>query len=240
MLQSWFQLAVGGPSATSRPGTFLYDPATNKDLVTGTVVGNLFNGAVADGTVLIDGNPTMKFANASSGATITLPTPWVIETMPEWTVEWSSRPTTFGSGYFTELFIDVNPTLGYPLGCRWTDSGYGHRNQFNFANWANPEIWRPAATKTDVVNKTVRWAMVFKNGRVTVYKDGVKQMLAVSVDAGSGTQDYIQKTITWSNKTTLRIGYYNSTNQAFVGNFGRIRISDYARYTDATYTPQPF
>lgn len=232
-------------SGNARPPTpvgdvlFLYDPASNTDLITGAVCGTLGNGAAADSAVKIDGVNTVKFTASGSYCTILLPTPLNLEALTEWTIEWASRPTSTVNGYLTEMFIDILNTAGYPVGCRWTDGGYGNRLQFNLADWNNLRIWRPAGAHSTVLNKVTRWAMVFRNNRVIVYKDGVAQQLENGTAAGGTTQGYIDKTQAFQTFRKIYLGYYNGVNQAWLGNFGRLRISAFARYL-ANYTPEPF
>lgn len=238
---AWQQALAKAPVPVAQAGTlFLYDPGTNKDLISDTIVGALKANTTVDTSVLIDGRSTIKFAAAaSSGVTITLPTAINLDTLPAWTVEWVSRPTSFPTDYANELFLDTLTGITNVIGCRWSNLGYGNRLQFNMSNWANSFIWRPPVAKADVVNTIVRWAMVYQNNQVAIYKDGVRQMLANGTSTSTGTQNYIDKTMAFPTVARIHLGYYNGTNQSFLGNIGRIRISDGARYT-ANYTPIPF
>lgn len=217
---------------------FLYDPGTSKDEISGNVCIALSGGAAVDNTFLIDNKATLKFTAAGQQGLITFPTSINLEALTEWTVEWSSRPTTFLTSYVTELFMDLTVSQGYPIGCRWGDGGYGNRLQFNISNWANNNIGQPPIVKTDVTNKINRWAMVFKGGQLRIYKDGVKQLLAFGT-SNTYAQDYIGKTQAFPTVTRMYLGYFNSVNQAFAGNMGRIRISNFARYL-GNYTPVAF
>ena len=239
MIETLFMIADSTPIPTGDV-LFLYDPATNKDLISDTICGALKGSTSVDATFQIDGYDTLKFAAASAGAVLTFPTALSLNSMTEWTIEWSSRPTTIGSAYFTELFLDTVPASGIPLGCRWTDSGYGDKMQFNAADFNNLRLWRAAETKASAVNKLTRYSMVYKGGAIRVYKDGVLQMLANGVEGGSSTsQTFIPKTQAWPVFANLTLGWFNAGNTAWLGNFGRIRISNFARYL-ANYTPAPF
>lgn len=219
---------------------FLYDPATNKDLISNIVVGALKAGTVVDSTYLIDNQPTLRVDNANAGAVLTFPSSIDLNALTEWTLEWSSRPTSIGGYYFTELFLDVAGGSGYPVGCRWTDTGYGNTLQFNAADWANERIWRPPFTKSTAVNTLNRYALVFKGGNFTVFRNGTKQMLTNATGGvGSTTQDYFPKTQAWGLFKILTLGYLNSVNSSWIGNYGRIRISNFARYL-GSYTPEAF
>lgn len=217
---------------------FLYDPATSKDLVSNQVCIALTNGASVDTVVKIDGYNTLKFAAGNQQGLITLPTPINFETLSEWTIEWVSRPTSIGGSYFTEVFLELAVSQGYPMGCRWADGGYGNRLQFNLSNWSNPNIWQPPIVKTQAINNDNRWAIVYKGGIARIYRNGVKQMLAAGT-GGVYDKDYIAKTQAFLLASKIYLGYYNSINQAWLGNMGRIRISNFARYL-GNYTPVPF
>lgn len=219
---------------------FLYDPATNKDLITDTVCGALKANTSVDSVVKIDGYNTLKFAASSAGAVLTFPTTLSLNTMSEWTIEWSSQPTAIGVSYFTELFLDTVPSSGIPLGCRWTDGGYGDKLQFNVADFNNLRLWRPPGNKASAVNRLTRYSMVYKGGVIRVYKDGVLQLVTNGTEAAAPTsQTFISKTQAWPVFANLTLGWFNSANVAWLGNFGRIRISNFARYL-GNHTPPPF
>lgn len=234
-------LLMGGEPIVIPTGDvlFLYDPATNKDLITDTVCGALKASTTVDTTVKIDGNDTLKFAAAGAGAVLTFPSGIDLNALTEWTIEWSSRPTAIGLSYFTEFFLDPTPSAGIPLGCRWCDGGYGDKLQFNIADFNNARLWRPPFAKSAKVNVLTKYSMVYKGGVVKVYVDGVLQTLTNGVEGSSTSQTFITKTHSWSVFTTLTLGYYNSANVAWLGNFGRIRISNFARYL-GTHTPGAF
>lgn len=234
-------LLMGGEPIVIPTGDvlFLYDPATNKDLITNTVCGALKASTTVDTTVKIDGNDTLKFAAAGAGAVLTFPSGINLNALTEWTIEWSSRPTAIGVSYFTEIFLDTTPSSGVPLGCRWTDGGYGDKLQFNIADFNNARLWRPPFAKPAVVNKLTKYSMVYKGGVVKVYVDGALQTLTNGVEGNGVSQAFISKTQSWGVFTNLTLGYFNSANVAWLGNFGRIRISNFARYL-GTHTPPPF
>lgn len=227
----------GAPEPTGEV-LFLFDPETSKDLISNQVCIALSNNAAVDTINRIDDKPTLRLAQSNSIGLITLPTPINFEALTEWTVEWTSRPTSIGANYFTELFLDIAVTQGYPIGCRWSDTGYGQRNQFNIGNWSNAVIGQPSIIKSQVVNKDNRWAMVYKGGQLRVYYNGVLQMLAFGT-GNTYNQSYISKTQAFGVIAKIYIGWYNSINQAWLGNMGRIRISAFARYL-GNYTPKPF
>lgn len=219
---------------------FLYDPATNKDLISNTTVGVLKAATAVDNTVLIDGQPTVKFTGTGAGVQINLPTALNLEALTNWTLEWSSIMNAYQGGYATEIFMDLTNSAGYPVGCRWTDGGYQERNQFNAGDWANARIWRPDITKTQAIGKLNKWALVRNGNEFYVMLNGVRQLLENGTSSGGSKQSYFSKTQALLNAVTrFYIGYYNGTNLAYPGNFGRIRFSNFARYIN-NYTPQPF
>jgi hypothetical protein len=217
---------------------FLYDPATNKDLISDTVVGAIKTATEVDPAVLIDGQSTLKTSSVNSGVLITLPTALDLETMQNWTLEWSSIWNAYQSGYATELFMDITNTAGFPIGCRWTDGGYQERNQFNASDWNNARIWRPSSTKTQVIGQLNRWALVRKGSYFFVMLNGVRQLLENGTVNGT-KQSLFNKTQALPTVTKMYLGYFNATNRCYPGNFGRIRFSNFARYV-GDYTPQPF
>jgi len=217
---------------------FLFDPGTGKDEISNQVCIAMSGGLAVDSTYLMDDKPSLKFTGAANQGLITLPQAINLDTLGDWTIEWSSRPTSFVTTYANELFLDITTTQGYPIGCRWGDGGYGNRLQFNISNWANTNIGQPPINKASVVNKVNRWAMVFRNNLLRIYKDGVLQMIAFGTST-TYAQDYMPKVSTLLTATKMYLGYYNNINQAWLGNFGRIRISNFARYL-GNYTPESF
>lgn len=217
---------------------FLYDPETNTDLVTGTVCGVLRTGTTVDSAVLIDGHKTIKNATSTHGVAITFPKPIDLGSLPEWTIEWSTRPTSVGYDYGTEMLL--NWPSGPFVGARWTDGGFGYRLQFSggdgFGNAAT--VWRIPQTNTTIINKLNKFAMVLKDGKISVYLNGVKQTMNNGT-SNAVAQDYFAKLGAWQPLTVMNIGWTNGTYVGWLGNYGRIRISKGARYT-ANYTPDPF
>lgn len=226
-------------STTASATLFLYDPATNKDFVSGATCGVLRTGTTVDSTILIDGQPTIRSATGTHGVAITFPTPLDIGSLSEWTIEWSSLPTSIGYNYSTELML--NWSGGPYMGCRWTDGGFGNRLQFSgggtgFSNTAT--IWRTTETNVQAINKLAKYAMVLADGKISVYKNGIKQNMNNGT-TNAITQDYFVKAAIPQPLTTLNIGWLNATFTSWQGNMGRIRISAGARYL-ANYTPAPF
>lgn len=220
---------------------FVYDPATNTDLVTGLTCGTKLGATAADSAVLIDGQPTVKLATTAQGVTIAFPTPINLDAMTEWTIEWSSLPTSINASYANELnLLDAANTASNYVGCRWPDGGFANALQFTLNGYGNTSTcWRAlSVTKTVALNKISRYAMVFKNNRMTVYRDGVLLTVTNGTSGNGTSQTFINKIQQNNPHTKMFIGWANSTYVSTVGNVGRVRISNIARY-DGNYTPAP-
>ncbi|MNI53907.1 hypothetical protein D3C73_1087660 [compost metagenome] len=215
---------------------FLYDPATNKDLVTGTTCGVVRANTPVDSVVMIDGNPTLKAAVSTSGVAITFPTPIDLGILDEWTIEWAAFPTSVPANYATEMLMNY-PGGGY-IGARWTDAGFGARLQFTGGGFGNAAtIWRIPTNYAQASGHLARYAMVYKDGLISVYKDGVKQTMNNGTGQSTSSTSF-PKAAGWQPFTTMNLGWINSTYISWLGNYGRVRISSTARYL-ANYTPQP-
>lgn len=217
---------------------FLYDPATGTDLTGKTAYTETrYSGTTVDNSVLIDGHPTILLASTSHGVNGTFTNGLNLD-LPEWTIEWSTIPASLPvNTYRNELWIN---NANYHIGNRWTDTGFGDRMQ-HFASTAaiNTQMWRSIgkATAQGVLN---RWAMVKVGTQVYVYHNGQRMtMTAGTAGTPGGTADNFAWGGPMGLLTTLTYGYRNSTQAAFLGNLGRIRITPSARYL-GNYTPQPF
>lgn len=218
---------------------FLYDPVTNTDLIGGPSVSTLSGGAVADETILINGQPTLKFPTGSAKQVIAFPSDLNLTT-GNWTLEWSFINNSAPSAYAND-FVMYSRTGGSSVGVytRFGDSGFGHRyNLSDPRGAANPNFCQPLPfTKASLVGLTTNVAMVSIGGLIKVYINGVFQMMAV----GAGSGAYTQPTFAAQGMDAIYqwgIGWVGSTVQAVPGNRGRIRLSNFARYK-ANYTPGP-
>lgn len=241
MLTIWQQSMIVTPRIDPNV-LFMYDPATNTDLVTGLTCGTKLGVTTVDNTVLIDGHPTVKMADTDRGVTIAFPTPINLNALPEWTIEWSSLPTSINSSYANELnLLDAANTASNYVGCRWTDGGFANALQFTLNGYGNSAtIWRSfTTTKAAAVNKISRYAMVFKNNQVIVYRDGARLTLTNGSGGSGANQTFINKIQQNNPHTKMFIGWANSTYVSTIGNAGRVRISNIARY-DGNYTPAAF
>lgn len=241
MLTAWQQSSIITPRIDPDV-LFMYDPATNTDLVTGLTCGVKLNSTTVDNVTLIDSQPTVKMAATNQGVTITFPTSIDLNSMPEWTIEWVSRPTSINTSYANELtLLDASGAGNMYIGCRWTDTGFANTLQFTLNGYGNTSTcWRAmSVTKSVAVNKLSRYAMVFKDNKLTVYRDGVLLTVTNGTGGSGVNQTFINKIQALNPFTRMYIGWANSTYISPIGNFGRVRISGIARYT-SNYTPQPF
>lgn len=234
------ELLLGGKPKAAQPPyqdpAFLYDPETNSDLLGSKPTILRRANTTVDTNYLIDDHPTVRLGTANAGIQVTFQTPFNFN-IPEWTIEWSSRIEAIGTYYFTELlFIASN---GDFLGCRWTDGGYNSMLQMSVGSWANNNTnWR-ALTKTAVLGVLKRYALIYKDGVIRFYVDGVMQEL-MNGTAGTGAkQMFFVPPVNLVAYANMYIGYQGSVNGSYTGNVGRVRLSNYARYT-GNYTPEPF
>lgn len=221
---------------------FMYDPATNTDLVTGLTCGTKLNGVSVDSNTPIDGQPTVKMAATNQGVTIAFPTPIDLNGLAEWTIEWASLPTSINASYANELtLLDAGGAANMYIGCRWPDGGFANALQFTLNGYGSPSTcWRAmSVTKTVALNKLSRFAMVFKDNQLRVYRDGALLTVTNGTGAGGTSQTFINKIQQLNTFTRMYIGWANSTYVSTIGNVGRVRISKIARYT-SNYTPAPF
>lgn len=236
------QLLFSGIVAPPETGDviFLYDPVTNTDLAGGPSVSTLSGGAVADETILINGQPTLAFPTVAAKQVISFPTDLNLIT-GNWTLEWSFINNTNPTAYANDLVM-YSRTGGSGVGLytRFGDSGFGNRYTLSDPRGAtNPGLTQPLPyTKAMLVGLTTNVALVSIAGVIKVYINGAVQMMALG--AGSGT--YNQPTFTAQGMDKIYqwgIGDVNGgTVRAIPGNRGRIRLSNFARYK-SNYTPGP-
>lgn len=224
-------------------GIFLFDPQTNTDLINNNATVTS-SGAAVDSAYLIDGQPTVKLTAITNYLLITIPTPIDLD-VGDWTVEYSRVASSFSAlaskydGEFTGL-----TTASKNLVMRWTDTGYGRLLQAIIGGAVTAATyWRIQPPKDNMVNILSRMAIVCKSGVITIFKDGVPQQVRNWDEAGNASKVVVQnnfpKEASLGKLSSIRLGYVGTNNPAAPSNLGRIRISDYARYTSA-YTPAPF
>lgn len=234
-------LINSGPPSPPETGDviFLYDPVTNTDLAGGPSVSTLSGGAIADETILINGQPTLKFPTTAAKQVIAFPTDLNLVT-GNWTLEYSFINNTVPANYANDLVMySRTGGAGVGLYTRFGDLGFGHRWLLSDPRGAaDPKVTQPLPyTKTSLAGLTTNVALVSIAGVVKVYVNGSLTLMALGNDGNS----YTLPTFTPQGMDKiyqLGIGWVNSTVQAVPGNRGRIRLSNFARYK-SNYTPGP-
>lgn len=220
---------------------FLFDPETNTDLINNNATVTT-SGATVDTAYLIDGHPTVKLTATTNYLLISIPTPIELD-VGDLTVEWSCRATSFQADKYDGEFTGLT-TTSKNFAVRWTDTGYGRLLQTIIGGVVSAAtFWRIQPPKENVAGALRRMAIVFKGGIITIFKDGYPQQITNWDDAGNAskrvTQANFPKETGLGRLSSIRLGYVGTNNPAAPSNLGRIRISNYARYTGA-YTPAPF
>jgi hypothetical protein len=232
-------LLAGGSLPVEDTGDvlFLYDPVTATDLSgLGTVTNNT-GGAIADAGYLIDGQGSMQYPTVAAKQVMTFAAPLNLSAI-NWTLEWSSINDTAPTAYALE-FSMTSSTAGRGLFFRYGDSGFLDRLHLGDNTASAPaDCYNTQFTKAALVSNLSRWAFVCKNGQIFIYRNG--QRLPLAKGAANGT--YIMQTITPTaliNITSLIFGDSNGSSvRAVPGHHGRVRLSNFARYT-RNYTPGP-
>jgi len=204
----------------------LFDVNTLTDRM-GTGATGVLTSAAADPTYLIDGEPSLKITGAGT-LKINLATLFD-STIPEWTMEWSSRLNASTTGYANLFYMHVGATNTFIQ--RTGDAGFGLRIQQGIQMASADQAWNlpfGSAAKNGVLT---RYAAVKKNGIISMFVDGKLTNMAVGTGnaytvkgfpAGAGV----------ANNNEIVIG-------TLAQNIGHIRISKFARYS-IDYTPAPF
>lgn len=204
----------------------LFDVNTLTDKM-GTGATGVLTSAAPDPTYLIDGEPSLKITGTGS-LKITLATLFD-STIPEWTLEWSSRLNTSTTAYAT-LIVLRNATA-FTFAQRTADSGFGLRIQQGITFAAAGDAYNfpfGSAAKNGVLT---RYAAVKKNGVITMYVDGKATNLANGTGA-SYTVKGLPAGAGLVNNNEITLGL-------LAQNIGHIRLSKFARYS-IDYTPAPF
>jgi len=181
-----------------------------------------------DETYLIDGEPSLRI-NAGGGLRIVFGSVFD-SSIPEWTLEWSSRLNATSTTYSNLLYVSNATTVAFIN--RTSDQGYGYRIQ-NAPNSGvvQGDVWNFPFGSAAKLGVLTRYAAVKKNGVITMYVDGVATLMAngttnvytsASLPAGAGV----------TNCDRIEIG-------GLAQNISHVRLSKYARYS-ANYTPKPF
>lgn len=235
------QLLINTGQSTPETGDviFLYDPVTNSDLAGGPAVSTLSGGAVADQTILINGQPTLKFPTTAAKQVIAFPTDLNL-TVGNWTLEYSFINNTNPTAYANDLVM-YSRTGGSGIGLytRFGDSGFANRWFLSDPRGAaSPSLTQPLPyTKALLVGATTNVALVSIAGVIKVYVNGSMTPMAL----GSSGSTYNQTTFTAQGMDAIYqfvTGSAVANVLAVPGNRGRIRLSNFARYK-ANYTPGP-
>lgn len=218
--------------------TFLWDPVLQQDLYGSGATIAYIGGGTANTDYLIDGQGTFNLPTTSSGFTITLASPLDLSG-GDWTVEWSTLNTVNNGNYGTDIAIDSGfPGSAKGVQARWSDTGFGNRVQFSTIFQQVTDCWNASLTKVTSLNTLQRFAMVCKNGQVSVFINGVKQMLANGTGGTYTAASFAAAPANLKDLKSIKIGWQNSTVQAMISRHGRIRITQSALYT-TDYTPGP-
>lgn len=204
----------------------LFDVNTLTDLKGTGATGALVS-AAPDNTYLIDGEPTLKILNAG---TLKIAMPQVFDSsIPEWTMEWSSRLNATTTGYANLWYMHAGANNAFVQ--RTGDAGFGNRIQQGLQMATANDAWNfpfGSATKNGVLT---RYAAVKKNGIISMFVDGKLTNMAVGTGSVYNVKGF-----------PAGAGVVNN-NEIYIGtlaqNIGHIRISKFARYT-IDYTPKPF
>lgn len=233
LLMSAGKAAEGIPEADV---IFLWDPTEARDLIGSAATITLIGATSIDPDYQIDGVNTMLFPGTTSGATITFETPLVLNGL-DWTIEWSAINAAAASSYANE-FAMYSGVTGNGMLARWGDAGFGNRLQFGNKFAAAADCFNIALSKAGSVGQLSRFALVCKNSVVSVFRNGIKQSLAVGTGSTYNQASFPAGTAL-TDLRAIRLGWLSSSVPTNASRHGRIRISKNALYT-TNYTPQPF
>lgn len=204
----------------------LFDVNTLTDRM-GTGATGVLTSAAADPTYLIDGEPSLKITGTGN-LTINL-SQLFDSTIPEWTLEWSSRLNVATTGY--ALLMRLMNASTYTFAQRTSDAGFGSRIQQGTTFAATADAWNLPLSNASRNGVLTRYAAQKRNGRITMYVDGVATKLANGTTS-SYTADNFPAGAGIVNNDRLIIGL-------LAQNISHIRLSKFARYP-MNYTPRPF
>lgn len=219
----------------------LYDPETNTDLSGNGAVSTLYTGMAATDAYLIDGFKTLVKPTSSARQLITFPTPLNLSTH-DWTLEWQEYNTEQppAGDYRNEIILDSNVS-GRGLYARYGDGGFASRMYLGDPTGsADPnKTWPTQFTKASLLNSLSHWAIVQYNSNIYLFRNGIRQMLAFGYGVSTYDKPYMT-TQPLAGIYQMRLGAAaaSTTVKGVVGYQGRIRLSDWARYT-SNYTPKP-
>ncbi len=241
MLEQMLNVDVAKP-APKPPPVWLFDPTTGKDLVNNNATLQLLNGAVVNDVRPINGRNTINWAATNARAVVVLPTPLVLG--EDWTIEWEANtaPMVLNTDYLYEIIGDLVQASNF-LYTVWGDSGYSFQMRMCCGPTDNQAyIWRSGWARNVIPNGPRQHAFVSRKGVVEYYQNGVKQSSITNWNATVNSGQQVT-TPTWTVRATnpaikqFRLGAANDSLKGPInGGFGRIRISNYARYS-TSYAP---
>lgn len=218
---------------------FLYDPVTNTDLIGGPAVSTLSGGAIADSTILINNQPTLKFPTTNAKHVITWPTDLNLA-IGNWTLEWSfindSTPAAYGNDL---VMYSRSGGSGVGVYMRFGNTGFGNRYFMSDPRGAvDQTLTQPLPiANSSLTGVTTNIALVSIQGVIRIYVNGVAQMMALGVS--TNTYDRPSMIAQGMDKIySIGLGWAVSAVPAVPGHRGRIRLSNFARYR-RSYTPGP-
>lgn len=204
----------------------LFDVNSMTDLM-GTGATGVRTSATTDETYLIDGEPTLKITGTGN-LTISL-AQLFDSTIPEWTLEWSSRLNVTTGTYANLMRLQSATVLTFAQ--RTSDAGFGARIQQGTVFSAATDCWNLPLTNASRNGVLTRYAAQKRNGRITMYVDGVATKLANGTGSSYTANDFPAGAGVVNNDRLI-IGL-------LAQNISHIRLSKFARYS-STYTPKPF
>lgn len=229
------------PPAPAHPPIWLFDPATGTDLVAGNASLSLFGGGVVNSSQPIYGYDTIEWPTTASGGVITIPTN--IQLGDNWTVEWQAYAAV--APVLNEYNYEL---LGYTTSATdfiytvWGDSGFSYQMRMAFGPFTDQaKVWRGGPARNEIAGIVRTHAFVCSNRVVSYYYNGVRQATLINWNATIDASKQVT-TPTFPMGTPFAplrqflIGSPGGANKGMVGRFGRIRISDFARY-GSNYVP---
>jgi hypothetical protein len=204
----------------------LFDVNSLTDVKTTGSTGTLAS-AAQDNTYLIDGEPTLKITGTGS---LTINLGQLFDSsIPEWTLEWSSRLNTTTTGYAN--LLRLGSATAYQLVQRTSDSGFGLRIQQGIDFSTQAGAWNFPFGSVAKNGVLTRYAAQKKNGLITMFVDGK----ATNMANGTGS--------TYNSKSFSAGAGVAACDRITLGllaqNISHVRLSKFARYP-IDYTPKPF
>lgn len=220
-------------SGNSAEDFFFYDGPDAQ-----TISINRYGAAAYETTPTIDGK-TLVLSGVNDRMIITLSKAIDMLNL-DWTLEWSTiNQTDAVSAYASELMLHGGaPDDTTHLIARYGDAGFGNRLQFGAAMTTLQNSYAVPYNKTTMVGSLKRIALVQKDKNITVFINGVKQLLALGAGYTYNVASFVND-LPATNTRRIVIGdWLNGGSGAVPAKRGPMRLSMRALYT-ADYTPAP-